>query len=535
MVLCFATGLAQSASAQAPKAFDDYEDSSDLGFKVKVPKEWDFIPPSPGDKNLIGKFDPKGDKGIDLDYNTYWKYHVWLVKFDRRKKPADAAKKDEEHFEVPGLKDVEAFIRGPEIAVSSNWKKVDKEGGPLQIAGVVASATVYETTKEKVSLRLYVAQYKLSDDVDIALIANCSGDAKRWAKFEGAFSTMGKSFRRLELKAAAVSNAKAGDSPERARTRSKLEAQIRTQTGWSLYETPNYFIVSNNPDKEFVDELMTRLEAIRKCYEETYPPEKVLALKKLHDEAEAKRKAAEPKKAPEEGDDPPEERRTEAKSVDSIAESRCSVVRVVQNEGQYHSYGGPNGSAGYFSPMDHELVIYDDKAEGGRRNTWATMNHEAFHQYIYFFFGSLSPHRWYDEGTGDFYAGYQLKNSRFELRPFDWRVSTIKEALRTRGGSKQTYIPIKELVRYTQPEYYGKNKYDIDGHQNYAQGWSFIWFLRTGAKNCRGWNKTWTPILDTYLKVLAETDDLDQAVDQAFAGVDWDELEKAWIDYTLAI
>jgi hypothetical protein len=32
-----------------------------------------------------------------------------------------------------------------------------------------------------------------------------------------------------------------------------------------------------------------------------------------------------------------------------------------------------------------------------------------------------------------------------------------------------------------------------------------------------------------------ETDDLDQAVDQAFAGVDWDTLEKAWIDYTLAL
>lgn len=525
------------AHAQAPKAFIDYKDDSDLGFKVKVPKDWRFIPPQPGDENLIGKYDPAGDKGIDIN-GRYWTYHVWLVKFDRRKKSSDGApkKEDEHRIQMPGLKDVDAFIHGQELEVPGNWKKAEKEGGPLSITGVVASSCVYELTKDKVPLRLYVAQYKLSDDLDIALIANGPGDEKKWMKFEGPFQTMGKSFKRLELEALVAASAKAGDSPQRSRKRAEITAKIKSQPGWSLYETPNYFIVSNNTDKAFIDELMVRLEAIRKCYEETYPVEKVLALKKLHDEAEAKKRAAEPKKdKPEGAGGSTEEDHTEAKDVDSVAESRCSVVRVVQNAEQYHSYGGPPQSAGYFSPDQGELVIYDDKAVGGRNNSWATMNHEAFHQYIFCFFGSLSPHRWYDEGTGDFYAGYQLKNSRFELKPFDWRVSTIKEALRARTSGKQTYVPLKELVRFTHDEYYGKNKYNLGGGENYAQGWSFIWFLRTGPKNCRAWNKAWTPILDQYLKVLAESGDLDQAVDQAFAGVDWDELEKAWIDYTVAI
>jgi hypothetical protein len=116
-------------------------------------------------------------------------------------------------------------------------------------------------------------------------------------------------------------------------------------------------------------------------------------------------------------------------------------------------------------------------------------------------------------------------------------VSTIKEALRGRDSGKQTYVPLKEFVRFTQAEYYNatKNKYGIDGGDNYAQGWSFIWFLRTGPKRARAWNKAWTPILDTYLRTLAVTDDLDKAVDEAFAGVSWEEIEKAWIDYTLAL
>ena len=54
-------------------------------------------------------------------------------------------------------------------------------------------------------------------------------------------------------------------------------------------------------------------------------------------------------------------------------------------------------------------------------------------------------------------------------------------------------------------------------------------------KNCRAWNKAWTPILDVYLETLALTNELDEAIDKAFAGVNWDEMEKAWIDYTLAI
>ncbi len=540
--------LAAPVWAQAPKAFEYYNDEQDLGFKIKVPKDWQFIPPQPGDKNLIGKYDPKGDKGIDLKNGYYFAYHVWLVKFDRRKKPSDGAPKpDERRFESPGYKDVQAFIKGNEIEVSGNWKRNEKESGPISIQGITANSSIYELTKDGVELRLYVAEYKLSDNLEVALIANGPGDHKKWQKFEGAFNTMGRSLKPIELKAISAADARPGDSPLRSRKRAELDALMRQQPGWALYETPNYFIISNNTDKEFLDEMMIRLEAIRSSYEETYPPETVLELKRLRDEARAKRKAEEAAsgtpKSPEDGEEDEEEEpeedgvpgRTSARGATALEQSRCSVVRVVQNESQYTSYGGPPGSAGYWSSGQQELVIYDDKAQGGRRNTWATMNHEAFHQYIYYFFGNLAPHSWYNEGTGDFYAGYQLKNSRFELKPFDWRIQTIKEALRQRSSGKQTFIPLKELVRYTQGEYYGGNKHGLSGGQNYAQGWSFIWFLRTGSKNARGWNKAWTPILDEYLKTLVLTDDLDKAVDQAFSGVDFDELEAAWIEYTLAI
>jgi hypothetical protein len=156
------------------------------------------------------------------------------------------------------------------------------------------------------------------------------------------------------------------------------------------------------------------------------------------------------------------------------------------------------------------------------------LNHEAFHQYIFYFYGNISPHSWYNEGSGDFYSGYQYKNKRFHLERFDWRTGTIQEAIR-----EEKHIPLKDFVRLTQPEYYGNNKWGVGGGQNYAQGWSFIYFLRTGKKGgAQDWNEAWDSILEKYLRVLAMSGDLDQAVTEAFQGVDFEALERSWKEYT---
>src|SRR5262249_1569136 len=154
------------------------------------------------------------------------------------------------------------------------------------------------------------------------------------------------------------------------------------------------------------------------------------------------------------------------------------------------------------------------------------------HQYIYYFYGNISPHSWYNEGTGDFYAGLEYKNKRFTLKKFDWRVSTIKDGIQqdesflkdkelSKDPNKRGIVPLKEFVKFTQAEYYdaGSNKYQLDGHRNYAQGWSFIYFLRTGKKaNAKGWDPRWDTILETYLHVLGMTGKIDQAVTEAFQG-----------------
>jgi hypothetical protein len=175
-------------------------------------------------------------------------------------------------------------------------------------------------------------------------------------------------------------------------------------------------------------------------------------------------------------------------------------------------------------------VLYDDRKVGGKGDTWIVLNHEGFHQYIYYLYGKLSPHSWYNEGTGDYYSGFQRqRNGQFKLERNSWRKEEISQAIKE-GHT----VPLKEFTRMTQQEYYSSNeKYHTDVGIHYAQGWSFIYFLRTGKeKHAPGWDPAWDKILEVYFNELGSTEDLAQSVNKAFDGVDWEALENAWKDYT---
>jgi len=510
--------LAGLGFAQAPKPGLQYE-RSDLGFRVKTPADWDLIPPQPGDQHVIAKFDPQNTKYVQTGGGPGDRVFLscWLLQFDRRKK--EGAEKPK--FQRKPLKDVaEWVLKSGDVEDGTAHKPtvVKKE---FKIASKVPALEYQFCTpgEEKTSKAVYAVQYSLEPDLDVAIVFTGPGAKAKWSKYEAAFEQMARSFSRIDLAVAAA--ALGADAPLRDRERQKIQQKLDALGGdWKLHETPNYFVVTPHTDRAFMAELCDRLEAIRKVFEVDYPYEKAKELRAVGEAAqtgltdkEKKEKALE-KKAMSEmfgGADPREL-------------SRCSVVRIFTDHGQYMSYGAPGGSAGYWSATDRELVLYDDQAGGGRKDTWIVLNHEAFHQYIFYLYGNISPHSWYNEGTGDFYSGLEYKIKQFTLKINQWRVGTIKEAVQ-----QDEHVPLKDFVTMTQAEYYGQNKWGVDPGQNYAQGWSFIYFLRTGKKNfAKNWNPAWEQILPTYFRVLATSSDLDQAVHEAFQGIDFDELQKAW-------
>ena len=277
------------------------------------------------------------------------------------------------------------------------------------------------------------------------------------------------------------------------------------EDGWKVEDTENYIIVYNTPDQPLVRRIVKDLENIRKKYIELFPP---------------------------------------SGPIEAV-----STVRICSGMSEYYSYGGPRGSAGYWYDVTEELVLPDaTKREKGEKtdksNTFIILYHEAFHQYIHYSAGKLSPHSWFNEGYGDYFSGSEIsggKVKRIGLNP--WRLGTIKAAV-----SARKHVPLEKIIRYEQADYY-KN-----AGLCYAQGWSIIYFLNTSKVVAR--HEVWSEILTIYFETLkdawasqlarlkdegkeddptarlaAEKESRVAAVDAAFDDVDIWELEGAWLEF----
>jgi hypothetical protein len=531
-------GFARAASAQEPKPGRDwFEDTVDLGFRVKSPEGWSFVPAQPGETGSLGRFvAPNAQRMINPKSGLSWEYTMWLMLFDRREKPDDGKPR---FGKAPA--DVAEWVdaRLGQVAM----RKLSEEPGRMGKFETVEY--LFEGSLDnEYPVSMFVVLFKLRPDVEIALGFNGPG-GRKFSSFERAARKMCGTLSLVEMDHRAAPAALSNSL--RDKKRADLQAEVTKNPGWELHETPNYFVVSSNNDRAFIKELLERLEAIRKVYEETYPPSLAQELrssalaKKREAEAAAGSTGEEDPEPSAEGQDPQaedgaaEEGRTVSSRADPMERSRTSVVRVCKDDDEYRSYGGGENSAGYFSPMQEELVLYDAKATGGRDDTWSTLNHEAFHQYIFNFFGNLTPHYWYNEGTGDFYSGYAYKNGKFTLKAFDWRERLIQGMIREGPGAAKGYVPLEQFVRFDRAKYYDQTMVGDTrkASLNYAQGWALVWFLRTGKKNARCWDDAWDPILSTYLATLVETDDVDAALAAAYAGVDWQRFEDCWKEYIL--
>ncbi len=289
------------------------------------------------------------------------------------------------------------------------------------------------------------------------------------------------------------------------------EYRIRVRKGldgdWGFEDTENYIVIYNTKDQPLVRRVVKDLESIRKEYVKLFPA---------------------------------------AGEIDAV-----STVRICADNAEYMQYGGPRGSAGYWNWRTEELVLYDGtKREKGKKtdklDTFIVLYHEAFHQYIHYSAGRLSPHSWFNEGYGDYFSGALIKGGKVKkIGSNRWRVGYIKRVVQ-----RNQHTPWGEIIEYEQPVFYNRAKVG----QNYAQGWAMIYFLNTSKKVKR--HERWSQILDIYFETLKSSwkeelakleiegkqDDEEAraagqlearkaAVKAAFEGVDLREIEAEWVKF----
>lgn len=495
LALLAASAVAPVASAKTKPGrwHKDYR----YGYAIVIPDDWSRVPPGTEETVEVGKWYGRA--------MGYVQPEMEVVRIDTRQTettesggdddiplPEDLRKRFGLQDEPTSVKEwlddmLDRYRMYPEAVAKIEEAKdvrLDGENGRLYFATVSVQGE---------SLQLLCAAVR-KGDIDYGIFFQSEKDEFERSHERGFLACI-KSFKFLEPKsekdvdydAAFDAENLPKDEQEQQRWLAKVKEQIDNVKEWDYVTTRNYLILYDKEvDLRDVKKVAVQIEAIRRdVYEKLFPP-----------------------------DDP----------IKAI-----SVVRICKDHDQYSAYGGPGGSAGYWNSAAKELVFYFEDRDAIR-----VLYHEAFHQYIYYAFGSFAPHDWFNEGHGDYFAGFEFKG-RFVPGRFEWRRGIIKNAIAT-----DTYIPLKDILHYTHEQYYGPQI-----SLCYAEGWSLVYFLRSTR------NKEYRKILPTYFDVLkrelggtkmdgapegfrdpAKTKEaLDKALDEAFAGIDMDQLERDWKEF----
>lgn len=301
----------------------------------------------------------------------------------------------------------------------------------------------------------------------------------------------------------------------------RKQARAKMAAGWKAVDTENYLIVHHSTNQGLIRRIARDIEAMRAFYGEQFPP---------------------------------------SKPIDAVA-----VVRVCRTLDEYHEYGGPQGTGGYWHPGNEELVFFDysytmqqmdsreKRALGGQRLTdddsLLVLYHEALHQYMHYAVGQFAPHDWFNEGYGDYFSGAVVGESTgrvVRVDPSPWRIHVAKDMLEFGDG----YLSLKDVLHADRTTFYNPQR----AGNYYAAAWSFVFFLKhdKGALAHPQWSK----LLATYYATVKEVyaaeskglDDDDRggrevasfkarkaALAKTLEGIDLVALEAAWKKYVVGM
>lgn len=455
------------------------------GFSVKPPDKWPATPVEPQEEYAVAKWSGKRDFG-----NFETSLQVLVFNKVAKKKPApppiEGLDADLEELAASRTSYGRDDLFGKAGNYASYWRRrfwdekfeMPKPTREISVKGFDTKVLLYDVFRPgaqdlagKPARFWYMAAvYELPERQFV--LEFVGGEPVR-EKLLPLYLEVVKSFRLLDPKEVEAAEdeealAKLTDKQKALRIAEITKRQV---PGWWFKETEEFVILTNLPDKrrEMIDLVASQLKRIRRLYERDFPP---------------------PKK------------------IEAV-----SIVRICKSREEYHNYGGSQGTAGYWAALQGELVMY---SEAQKDQFFATLYHEAFHQYIYYCFGELAPHSWYNEGHGDYYGTAKFEGATATIKADKDREGVIKTALATKS-----HVPLKDLVRFSQAQYYANPQLC------YAEGWSLVYFLRKGVPKGHPYEK----ILPRYFEVMQKTQDPEKSVAAAYEGVDFAKLEADWIEF----
>jgi hypothetical protein len=259
----------------------------------------------------------------------------------------------------------------------------------------------------------------------------------------------------------------------------KVIKEVANTEGWWYAQTPNYILKSNlsKRSKSLAKKVQIRVEVMRTIYEAFIPP---------------------------------------ITKIDAI-----SVITFPNTREEYAKYSdSPSWSAGVWNSSRKELIIsnFDDRSKRqAETQMMSTLNHEAFHQYIYYALQKKQSPAWFNEGHADMFASVKIIGSKVTVIEDTYALRTLSSHLKNRSLSLERHI------NSGYQEFYA-NK-DI----NYPLSWALVYFLRKAGPlyKAKGYDK----ILENTVAELVKTGSEEKATKKGFYGIAIKDFEKDFYDF----
>ncbi|MEO0651489.1 MAG: hypothetical protein AAFZ65_12510, partial [Planctomycetota bacterium] len=203
------------AAAQGVKPGDWFEDTTRIGFRMKSPRGWRFVPAKLGDPVEIGRFVPENYPYITVGGARLEITNI-LLEFDIGRLKRERIERILETFKIESLdelpEEVDLEDAFPEVELEayvdrwvernmlgSGFTRVDEDEKKFdKVKGREISFVGYATTQQGLQgIGVYMALIPVGEDRYFASVFNTSEDDLR--KEKRGFSKLAKTFDRLEL------------------------------------------------------------------------------------------------------------------------------------------------------------------------------------------------------------------------------------------------------------------------------------------------------------------------------------------------
>lgn len=484
-------------------------------YEMRVPKWLTAIPTKPGDQQILLQLGGTS-RSRHRDFDGEVPLELMLVRI--RKQAGAVTGGGEEEIELKSFSEqrvaeLNAGKTLPEFLERRSLRK-DVHRNPDYFRKPVTDHLdrpfqVFEFTEHARSgARVLIRAFVVEDDAEIfGLVATGIGVTA----FESDIERIVRSLKPADSSdTEATEDEYAGSELRDLEKRQRIRAAL--PEGWRAFDTENFVLVTNVQRQKVVDDMLVDIEVLRAAFLERFPP---------------------------------------APDADM---SPVSTVRLCDGYDEYLRYAGQHmdGTGGYWSPLEEELVIFNPERRIPKARPWlkdvdpiTVLYHEAMHQYFHYSNRQLAPGTWFNEGYGEVFAGAKVDRRKLEitdLEPDKLRLKMIRAELKRLGAPDLRMVLIQP-----KHDFYGPGVL-----VNYANAWSICYFLEMERRKPeRRRNQDWADLPDVYLKhlreitaryraelpenapddwIMAYTDEIQrEAVELALQTVDEEELEAAWL------